>query len=91
MPVGVPLIVGPAVLTTVILLVDAHGLPVTMAATAVNVLIAGVVFWFAAPIHRVLGKGGAKTVSKLASLLLASIAVMLVRRALVALLSSAPA
>lgn len=79
-PVGVPLIVGPAVLTTIFLLLDSHGITPTAAAAVVNILIAGALFWFADDLHRLLGKAGAKAVSKLASLLLAAIGVMMVRR-----------
>lgn len=79
-PLGVPLIVGPAVLTTTLLLLDTHGLVATVSATVVNILIAGFVFWLSVPIDRVLGKAGSKIISKLASLLLAAIAVMMVRR-----------
>jgi multiple antibiotic resistance protein len=82
-PVGVPLIVGPAVLTTSILLLDQHGRLLPVAALVLNILIAGAVFWTARPIHRMLGKAGSKTISKLASILLASIAVMMVRRGIV--------
>jgi multiple antibiotic resistance protein len=85
-PVGVPLIVGPAVLTTALILVDAHGMPVTVAAAVANILIAGAVFWFAETIHHALGKAGAKAISKLASLLLAAIAVMMIRRGVQAML-----
>jgi multiple antibiotic resistance protein len=79
-PIGVPLITGPAVLTTCMLLVNQHGVEVTMAAVVVNVLLAGLIFWFAAPITRFLGHAGTRTLSKIASLLLASIAVMMVRK-----------
>jgi multiple antibiotic resistance protein len=81
-PVGVPLIVGPAVLTTTILLLRQapSAALVVAAAVAVNILIAGVVLWFSNAIIRVIGKTGAKTVSKLASLLLAAIGVMMVRK-----------
>jgi small neutral amino acid transporter SnatA (MarC family) len=48
-------------------------------------LSAGFVFWFAAPISKLLGSAGTKTVSKIASLLLASIAVMMIRKGIVAL------
>jgi len=68
------------VLTTSIVLVNQHGLGATSSAIVVNILIAGVVFWFSESIHRFLGKAGAKTVSKIASLLLAAIAVMIVRK-----------
>jgi multiple antibiotic resistance protein len=81
-PVGVPLIVGPAVLTTTILLLrqEPSAALVVASAVAVNILIAGVVLWFSNAIIRVIGKTGAKTVSKLASLLLAAIGVMMVRK-----------
>ena len=81
-PVGVPLIVGPAVLTTILILVDQHGIIPTMAAAVVNILLAGIVFWFAQSIASRLGRAGTKTISKLASLLLAAIAVMMVRKGL---------
>jgi multiple antibiotic resistance protein len=81
-PLAVPLIVGPAVLTTSILLVGQYGFWMTAAATASNILIAGLTFLAAPLINRILGKSGAKTISKLASLILAAIAVMMVRRGL---------
>ena len=85
-PLAVPLIVGPAVLTTIFLLLDAHGVWPTVLATAVNIGIAGLVFSAAGSVHRVLGDAGTKAVSKLASLLLAAIAVMMVRKGVLALI-----
>jgi len=79
-PIGVPLISGPAVLTTSILLVHQSGLLMTAAAVVVNILIAGLVFWFSEHINRILGSSGSKTVSKIAGLLLAAIAVMMIRK-----------
>ena len=81
-PLGVPLITGPAVLVTSILLVDLYGVAPTAGAIIANVLIAGVVFSFAEIINRLLGKAGASIVSKIAHLLLAAIAVMMVRKGL---------
>jgi multiple antibiotic resistance protein len=43
-------------------------------------LIAGGIFLSAPLINRVLGKTGSKTISKITSLLLAAIAVMIIRR-----------
>jgi multiple antibiotic resistance protein len=86
-PLGVPLIVGPAVLTTILILVQEYGPSATVAALIVNILITGITFWLYAPIMRLLGKSGARTVSKLASLLLAAIAVMMVRKGIVLLLA----
>ena len=79
-PLGVPLITGPAVLTTSILLLDQYGLVPTALSVILNILIAGLLFYFAGPIDRVLGKTGAKILSKIAGLLLASIAVMIIRK-----------
>lgn len=86
-PVGVPLIVGPAVLTTTILLLRQYpDAPVIVAAAAaINVIIAGVVLWFSGAIIKVIGSTGAKAVSKLASLLLAAIGVMMVRKGIMLL------
>jgi multiple antibiotic resistance protein len=85
-PLGVPLITGPAVLTTSLLLLDQYGPVQTAGAVVLNIMIAGLLFLFAAPINHVLGTAGAKIVSKVASLLLASIAVMIVRKGVLSFL-----
>ena len=79
-PIGVPLIVGPAVLTTALLLMGQYGTANTMYATFVNIVFAGLVFLAAPAIYGILGKAGSKTVSKIASLILAAIGVMMVRK-----------
>ena len=84
-PIGVPLIVGPAVLTTIFVLVGEYGIMPTVAATVANIVIAGGVFWLAAPIHRILGRSGSRALSKLAGILLAAIAVMMVRKGILML------
>ncbi|MBI2083509.1 MAG: MarC family protein [Deltaproteobacteria bacterium] len=79
-PIGVPLIVGPAVLTTVLLLAEQHGHFPTMIATILNVLIAVFMFSFSGAITRALGKSGTQTIAKISNLILASIAVMIIRK-----------
>jgi multiple antibiotic resistance protein len=79
-PIGVPLITGPAVLTACLLLGNLHGNLVTAAAVLVNIGLAGVIFLFSTVITRGLGRTGTRIVSKIASLFLAAIAVMLIRR-----------
>ena len=74
------LITGPAVLTTSILLMNEHGFIVTASAIVINILIAGLVFLASSPIHHLLGNAGSKAISKIASLLLAAIGVMIVRK-----------
>ncbi|OGR84837.1 MAG: hypothetical protein A2901_03980 [Elusimicrobia bacterium RIFCSPLOWO2_01_FULL_54_10] len=82
-PLGVPLIAGPGVLTTILLLTDQHGMLPTIAATVANVLAAGLIFFLSQRIYHVLGKVGAKIVSKVSCLLLAAIAVMMIRKGVV--------
>jgi len=88
-PIGVPLITGPAVLTTSLLLLNTHGTWPTALAIVVNVALAGVVFAASRTLFRLLGKSGAKAASKVASLLLAAIAVMMVRKGIMNLIAIA--
>jgi multiple antibiotic resistance protein len=81
-PLGVPLLAGPAVLTTSMLLADQYGRPVTSAAVIANFLLAGLILWFAARIYRVLGTIGTRVLQRVTLLLLAAIAVMTVRKGL---------
>lgn len=93
-PIGVPLMVGPAVLTAIVLLADQHGYLFTLAAILTNIAIAGVVFSFSQGINRLLGLTGVRTVSKITSVILAAFGVMMVRRGCLeiaeSLLASAP-
>ena len=79
-PIGTPLITGPAVLTTIIILLDSYGPFLTISSFIINLMIVWVTFYFATEISRFLGKAGSKAVSKIASLLLAAIAVMMMRK-----------
>jgi len=79
-PIGVPLISGPAVLTTAILQSQIYGVWMTLLAMFLNVLIAGVVFWSSGALYRVLGHTGSLIVSKISHLLLASVAVKLIHK-----------
>ncbi len=90
-PIGVPLITGPAVLTTCLLLAQQHHIAVLLSAVVANVLIAGTVFWFATSISVRLGAAGTRTLSKIAALLLASIAAMMVRKGIIAMVAHPPA
>jgi multiple antibiotic resistance protein len=82
-PLGVPLIVGPAVLTTMLISVDAYGYIPTIISLVVNLTFAWGVFSRAGLLMRLLGEGGSKGVAKVVSLLLAAIAVMMIRRGII--------
>ena len=81
-PLGTPLIAGPAVLTTSMVMVSQYGLATTLISVVVNIALAGIIFSGAATLMRFLGEAGSKALSKIMSLLLAAIAVMLVRKGL---------
>lgn len=83
MPIGTPLVVGPAVLTTIIILLDTYGPFMTVLSLIINLFITWVTFYYATAISNFLGKAGSKAVSKIAALLLAAIAVMMIRKGLV--------
>ena len=86
-PLGVPLIVGPGVLTATILLSSQYGTGPTVTAIVFNIAIVGIVFLLADTIIRVLGRAGTRTISKLASLILAAIGVMMVRKGIMLLIA----
>lgn len=82
-PLGVPLIVGPAVLTTSLILVNEYGHIVTLTAALINIVLAGILLIMAKPINNLFGKSGVKTLSKLASLLLSVIAIKMIRKGII--------
>ena len=88
MPIGTPLVVGPAVLTTIIILLDTYGPFMTVLSFVINLIITWVTFYYATAISNFLGKAGSKAVSKIAALLLAAIAVMMMRKGIVDTVSS---
>ena len=88
-PLGMPLIVGPAVLTTLVLQADSAGSFTALSAFVVNLVIVLVVFLLARRIQRVVGNGGTAAVSKIATLLLAAIAVMMIRRGILEIIAAA--
>ena len=81
-PLGVPLIVGPAVLTTILLTRERYGTWATIAALSANILIAWIGLQLADRVMDRLGPQGARVVSKVFGLVLAAFAVMLVREGL---------
>ena len=82
-PLGTPLIVGPAVLTTIIMLIDIYGIVPTITSFIANMIIVWFVFVNADHIIRILGDAGSKAISKVASLILASIGVMMIRKGII--------
>ena len=86
-PLAVPLIVGPAVLTTSLILVDSFGVYPTLFSIVTNILLCGLALRSSGLLLHVLGETGSHTVSKISNLLLAAIGVMLMRRGLLEIFS----
>lgn len=85
-PLAMPLIVGPAVLTTSIALLNSHGFWLTLAAFLVNLGIVWLALWGSEWIMATVGGGALNVIAKVVNLLLAAIGVMMMRRGLQAFL-----
>ncbi len=79
-PLGMPLIAGPALLTALLILIDTVGIVFTLISLLVNLAIVAVALCNADRFSRWMGKQGLRGVSKIIALLLAAIAVSLIRR-----------
>jgi multiple antibiotic resistance protein len=90
-PLGVPLLTGPAVLATVLLVRDRHGWPMTMAALGANVALVWLVMLGAGWLMQRLGREGAQVISKISSLVLTAYGVMLIRQGLTLMLAPSAA
>ncbi|UCF86927.1 MAG: MarC family protein [Nitrospiraceae bacterium] len=78
-PIGVPLIAGPAAITTLIVLIDHYGIVPTVISLILNLFIVWFAFSRAQKIVGLFGRKGIDAISKVIALLLAAIAVMMIR------------
>ena len=81
-PIGIPLIAGPAVLTTILISRDAFGIYITVISLLINLIIMYLCLANAGFIKKIMGEAGSKAFAKVASLFLAAIAVMMIRTGL---------
>jgi len=79
-PLGMPLIAGPALITTLILLAQTHGPRLTLAALVVNLILVVLAFAYSDRLGRLIGATGLRAISKIISMLLAAIAVNMIRQ-----------
>jgi multiple antibiotic resistance protein len=85
-PLGTPLVVGPAVLTTLLILNDQYHIAMVIFSFVVNLLLSWLFFAQANRVVKLLGNGGVLAISKIFALLLAAIAVAMIHRGLVVML-----
>jgi multiple antibiotic resistance protein len=78
-PLGTPLITGPAVLTTTLIMLDTHGVVPTFASLILNMAIVWVTLVKADLIMKLFGEAGTRAFSKIMYILLAAISVMMIR------------
>ena len=78
-PIGIPLIVGPAVLTLLLIIIHTYGYFSTLLCLILNLLVVWLVFGQSHRIMKLLKEGGAKGIGKVFSLLLAAFAMMMIR------------
>lgn len=78
-PLGIPLMMGPAALTTLLIQIDLYPIYWVFLALMANILISFFAFYYSWRIAKVVGVNGMKAGSKVTSLLLAAIAVMMIR------------
>ena len=83
-PLGMPLIAGPASITTLLVLAQsaAVGLVVTLVALAVNLALVVLALHYSEWLGRKIGATGMRAISKIISMLLAAIAVAMIRQGL---------
>lgn len=81
-PIGTPLTVGPATITTLLLLAIQFPIYLVLISFALNMLITWVIFLLGSQIVRFMGKGGLQAVSRVFNLLLVAIAVSMIIRGL---------
>jgi len=79
-PLGMPLIAGPALLTALLILIDSVGVVFTLLSLIANLLIVAIALCNAERFARLMGRQGLRGVSKIIALLLAAIAISLIRR-----------
>ena len=78
-PLGIPLIIGPGAITTILVAQGQYGYPPTLVAIVANLLLVFVAFTFGPGLMRLFGPSTSKAVAKVASLFLAAIAVAMIR------------
>ena len=88
-PLGIPLIIGPGAITTILVAQGQYGYPPTLASIVANMALVFAVFSFGPALMRFVGPSASKAVAKVASLFLAAIAVAMIRAGIAGMLAPA--
>ena len=82
-PLGTPLITGPAVLTTTLMMMNSYGVLATLVAVVLNMFFVWITLVKADTIIKLIGSNGTRAFSKIMYILLAAIAVMMIRHGII--------
>lgn len=82
-PLGTPLITGPAVLATTLMMLNSFGLIPTLVALVLNMFFVWITLVKTDTIMKVIGPSGIRAFSKIIYILLAAIAVMMIRHGII--------
>jgi multiple antibiotic resistance protein len=74
-PIAMPLLVGPGAITTTIFNLQDFGIPITVAAVFVVLVLTWIILRYMGRIYRFLGKTGSLVIARVVALLIAAIAV----------------
>ena len=85
-PIGIPLIMGPAALTTIIIIVQTYGYLWAIGSLLANMVVVWLVFSESSRITHAIGKPGSRAIAKVAALFLSGIAVMMIRSGIQAMM-----
>ncbi len=87
-PLGTPLVTGPAVLTMTLMMVDSFGVAPTFISIVLNMFIVWLTFRYTDFFVRIMGEPGMRAFAKIMYILLAAIAVMMMRKGVMEFLIS---
>jgi multiple antibiotic resistance protein len=79
-PLATPMIAGPAAMATTVILLNTYGAMVTLTSIVLNCLVTWLILDKAPLLGRIFGERGTQALSKLSYIVLAAIAVMMIRR-----------
>ncbi len=90
-PLGIPLVIGPGAITTILVSDGQFGWPPTLLAIALNLALVFVAFTFGPRLLKLFGPDTSKAVAKVASLFLAAISVAMIRGGVLGMVAAAQA
>jgi len=85
-PLGTPLVVGPAVLTALLILVPNYGYAMTFGAFTFTIALVGLSLYYSQSVTKIVHENGLRAISQVINLFLAAIGVSLIRRGVEAVL-----